>query len=116
MGSPRKPGYSVGPMLNTSPGPEPRLDRITFDPAVMGGRACIRGMRMTVALVANLAASGMRFDEIIAEYPDLETEDIRQALCYAARLAQVEVSTEDEFMVWLWRRAGTVDPALDLDP
>ncbi|HIC92699.1 MAG TPA: DUF433 domain-containing protein [Anaerolineae bacterium] len=60
------------------------LDRITFDPNVMGGRACIRGMRITVSLIVNLVANGMTIEEIIDEYPDLEPEDIQQALRYAA--------------------------------
>jgi uncharacterized protein (DUF433 family) len=67
------------------------LDRITFDPQVMGGRACIRGMRVTVALVVNLVANEMSVADILAEYPDLEAEDIRQALQYAASLANEEV-------------------------
>ena len=67
------------------------LDRITFDPKIMGGRACIRGMRITAAHVVNLVANGMRNDEILEEYPDLEAEDIRQALQYAASLAREEV-------------------------
>jgi uncharacterized protein (DUF433 family) len=67
------------------------LDRITFDPLVMGGRACIRGMRMTVALVVNLVANGMSPEEIIREYPELEAEDIRQALQYASALANEEI-------------------------
>jgi uncharacterized protein (DUF433 family) len=65
----------------------PPLDRITFDPAIMGGRACIRGMRVTVALVLNLVANGMSIADIIDAYPYLEAEDIRQALRYAAWLA-----------------------------
>ena len=69
----------------------PPFNRITFDPAVMGGRACIRGMRMTVALVVNLVANGMRVEDIISEYPLLEPEDIRQALQYASALANEEV-------------------------
>lgn len=67
------------------------LDRITFDKEVMGGKACIRGMRITVSLVVNLVANGMSPDEIRAEYPGLEAEDIRQALQYAAFLAREEV-------------------------
>jgi uncharacterized protein (DUF433 family) len=67
------------------------FERITFDPAVMGGRACIRGMRMTVSLVVNLFANGMSADEIVREYPDLEPEDIREALVYASALANEEV-------------------------
>ena len=67
------------------------FERITFDPHVMAGKACIRGMRITVSLVVNLVANGMTADEILAEYPDLETEDIREALQYAASLANEEV-------------------------
>ena len=64
------------------------LDRVTFDSAVMGGRACIRGLRITVALVLNLVANGMSVAEILDAYPYLEAEDIRQALRYAAFLAE----------------------------
>lgn len=67
------------------------LDRITFDPAVMGGRACIRGLRITVSLVVNLVANGMSTGQILREYPLLEEADIRQALQYAACLASEEV-------------------------
>jgi len=67
------------------------LDRITFDPKVMGGRACIRGIRITVALVVNLIANGMSPEAIRREYPFLEPEDVRQALQYAAALASEEL-------------------------
>jgi uncharacterized protein (DUF433 family) len=67
------------------------LERITFDPHVMGGQACIRGMRIPVSLVVNLVANGMAEAEILAEYPDLELEDIRQALRYAAWLTTEQV-------------------------
>lgn len=67
------------------------FDRITFDRNIMGGRACIRGMRITVSLVVNLVANGMSTQEIIRDYPDLEPEDVRQALAYAAALANEEV-------------------------
>ena len=67
------------------------LNRITFDPRMMGGRACIRGMRITASLIINLVANGMTTKEILQEYPDLETEDISQALQYAAFLANEEV-------------------------
>jgi uncharacterized protein (DUF433 family) len=60
------------------------FDRITSDPNILGGKACIRGMRISVSLIVNLIANGMTFEEIIDEYPDLEPEDIRQALRYAA--------------------------------
>jgi uncharacterized protein (DUF433 family) len=67
------------------------FDRITFEPAVMGGRACIRGMRMTVSLVVNLVANRMSTEDIVREYPELEAEDIRQALQYASALANEEI-------------------------
>jgi len=60
------------------------FDRITFDPNILGGRACIRGMRISVSLIVNLVANGMTTDEIVAEYPDLEPKDVQQALHYAA--------------------------------
>jgi uncharacterized protein (DUF433 family) len=60
------------------------FERITFDPQVMGGRACIRGLRVSVALLLNLTANGMTPEEIVEAYPYLEVEDIRQALRYAA--------------------------------
>ena len=67
------------------------FDRITFNPQIMGGRACIRGMRITVSLILNLVANGMSTEEILREYPDLEAEDIQQTLSYAAALASEEV-------------------------
>jgi uncharacterized protein (DUF433 family) len=67
------------------------FNRITFDPHIMGGRACIRGMRIPVSLVVNLVANGMSTEVILKEYPDLEAEDIRQALQYAAYLTREEV-------------------------
>ena len=67
------------------------FDRITFASGVMGGRACIRGMRITVALVVNLVANGLTADEIVREYPDLVPDDVRQALSYASALANDEV-------------------------
>jgi uncharacterized protein (DUF433 family) len=67
------------------------FDRITCDPEILGGKACIRGMRISVSLVVNLVANGMAASEIIGEYPDLDDEDIRQALRYAAWTAEVTV-------------------------
>jgi uncharacterized protein (DUF433 family) len=67
------------------------FDRITFDPRVMGGRACIRGQRITASLVVNLVANGMSEEEILKAYPYLEAEDIRQSLKYAAWLAEESV-------------------------
>ncbi len=67
------------------------LDRITFDPHIMGGRACIRGMRITVALILNLLSNRMTPEEIVRDYPPLELEDIYQAVRYAERLAEERV-------------------------
>ncbi len=67
------------------------FERITFDPQVMGGRACIRGMRLTVSLVLNLVANGMTAEEIVEAYPYLEPEDVQEALRYAAWLAEENV-------------------------
>jgi uncharacterized protein (DUF433 family) len=69
------------------------FDRITFNPEIMGGRACIRGMRITAAHVVTLVAGGTPEDEILEDYPDLEKDDIRHALEYAAWLAREEVHT-----------------------
>lgn len=60
------------------------FDRITFDPDILGGKACIRGMRISVSLIVNLVANGMTVPEIISEYPNIEEEDVAQALRYAA--------------------------------
>ena len=67
------------------------LDRITQDPNVLAGRATIRGLRVSVSHVVNLVANGMTPTEIVADLPDLEEADIRQALAYAAALAQDEL-------------------------
>ena len=67
------------------------FDRITFDLEIMGGRACIRGMRIPVSVVVGQVAHGASEAEILADYPDLEPEDVREALGYAAWLAQEEV-------------------------
>ncbi|MDZ8033179.1 DUF433 domain-containing protein [Nostoc sp. DedSLP04] len=69
------------------------LERITFDPSIMAGQACIRGMRIPVSLVVNLVAYGKSTEEILEEYPDLEAEDICQSLLYAAWLTQERVYT-----------------------
>ena len=64
------------------------LDRITQTPGVMGGKACIRGMRVTVSTVVGQIAAGHSIEAILADYPYLEREDITQALRYAAWLAE----------------------------
>ena len=67
------------------------FQRITFDQQIMGGRACIRGLRIPVSVIVGQIAHGAPVEEILAGYPDLEPEDIQQALEYAAWLAQEEV-------------------------
>lgn len=64
------------------------LDRITRDPALMGGRPCVRGMRVTVGMIVGQIGAGVTIDELLADYPYLEREDILQALRYAAWLAE----------------------------
>ena len=56
------------------------FDRITFDSQIMGGRACVRGMRVTVSLILNLVANGMSTEEILATYPYIEHDDIRHSI------------------------------------
>ncbi|MGY6528757.1 MAG: DUF433 domain-containing protein [Cyanobacterium sp.] len=60
------------------------LDRITLDPQVMGGKPCIRGMRVTVGTIVGLMAEGYTPSDILKAYPYLEKEDIYQALAYAS--------------------------------
>ena len=68
------------------------LTRITFDPDIMGGKPCIRGMRVTVGMIVGLVASGHVKEEILKLYPYLEAEDIDEALAYAAwRVEEIEV-------------------------
>jgi uncharacterized protein (DUF433 family) len=69
-----------------------QLKRITFDPAVMGGRPCIRGMRVTVGTIVGLFAAGRTEQDILKAYPYLQAEDLREALAYAAwRTEEVDV-------------------------
>jgi uncharacterized protein (DUF433 family) len=70
------------------------FDRITFDPNIMVGKACIRGMRIPVSVIVNQIAHGATFEEILQDYPDFEREDIEQALEYAAWLTKEEVLQE----------------------
>jgi uncharacterized protein (DUF433 family) len=65
-----------------------KFNRITFDPQVMAGHACIRGMRIAVSLVVGLVARGMSAAQIVEAYPELEPGDIQQSLEYAAWLAE----------------------------
>lgn len=70
------------------------FDKITFDPEIMGGRACIRGMRIPVSVIIGQIAHGATIEEILSDYPDLEADDIHQALEYAAWLTQEEVFSD----------------------
>jgi uncharacterized protein (DUF433 family) len=68
------------------------LERITFDSSIMGGKPCIRGMRVTVGTIVGLIASGATHEQILTDYPYLEPEDIPAALSYAAwRAEEIEV-------------------------
>lgn len=67
------------------------FDRITQIPEILAGRATVRGLRISVAHVVNLVANGMTPAQIVEELPDLQEEDVRQALGYAATLAQDEM-------------------------
>jgi uncharacterized protein (DUF433 family) len=72
------------------------FDRIALRPGVMGGKACIRGMRVTVGMIVGQIGSGRSIEQLLADYPYLEREDILQALRYAARLAEgreIELTT-----------------------
>lgn len=70
----------------------PDLNRITFNPQVMGGKPCIRGLRVTVGTIIGLLAAGRSSAEILQAYPYLEPEDIQQALAYAAwRVEEIEL-------------------------
>jgi len=69
------------------------FDRITFESKIMGGRACIRGMRIPVSVIVGQVAHGATWDEVLGGFPDLEREDIQQSLEYAAWLTHEEVRT-----------------------
>jgi len=65
-----------------------QFDRITQEPGVMGGKACIRGMRVTVGMIVGQIGTGHSIEDVLADYPYLEREDIMQALRYAAWRAE----------------------------
>jgi uncharacterized protein (DUF433 family) len=67
------------------------FDRVTFDPKILGGRACIRGMRIPVSVIVSQVAHGASSEEILRDYPDLEPDDLRQAMEYAAWLTNEEI-------------------------
>jgi len=65
-----------------------KFNRITQNPAVMGGKPCIRGMRVTVGMIVGQIGAGLNIEELLQDYPYLEREDVMQALRYAAAIAQ----------------------------
>jgi len=67
---------------------EQLLQRISIDPAICGGKPCIRGHRIWVSLIVDLLASGMSVEEILEEYPQLAVEDIRACLAYASEMTR----------------------------
>ncbi|MBO0949991.1 DUF433 domain-containing protein [Fibrella forsythiae] len=69
---------------------EPLLDRITVDPTICHGKPTIRGSRLMVATILELLSAGMTHEELIADYPTLQEEDIRSCLVYATRLANFQ--------------------------
>lgn len=76
--------------------PDALLERITHDPAVMGGKPCIRGMRVTVGTIVGLFGAGRSMEEVLAAYPYLQREDVLAALSYAAwRTEEIEVHSSD---------------------
>lgn len=70
------------------------ISRITIDPEICHGKPCLRGLRYPVTMVLELLASGMSVPEILADYPDLEADDITACLQYAARLSDVKSTTQ----------------------
>jgi len=83
---------------------EELLRRITFDPAVMGGKACIRGMRVTVGMILGQLEGGRTREQILADFPYIEEDDIRAALAFAIEAIQDR------------RAPGSDDPSTRLEP
>ena len=77
-------------MDQSSKGPSALLERITTDPDICHGKPCIRGLRYPVDMILELLSAGMSNDEILADYSDMERDDILAALAFAARLSQVK--------------------------
>jgi uncharacterized protein (DUF433 family) len=77
-------------MVMNSPDPKSLLARITIDPQVCHGKPCIRGLRYPVENIFELLSSGMTVDEILADYPDLEREDILATYAFGAKLSQLK--------------------------
>jgi uncharacterized protein (DUF433 family) len=89
------------------------LNGITFNPEVMGGKPCIRGLRVTAGTIVGLVAAGRSRDEILKSYPYLEPEDIEQALAYAAwRVEEIDVPVITAWRFWLILGRGLQDKVL----
>jgi uncharacterized protein (DUF433 family) len=73
-----------------------KFDRITFDSEKCFGKACIRGLRMPVSSLLSYLSSGMREEEILSEWPELEAEDLSQALAYAATVLEERIVAFEE--------------------
>jgi uncharacterized protein (DUF433 family) len=69
---------------------DPLLSRIAIDPKVCHGKPCIRGLRYPVEWLLELLSSGMSHDEVLADYPDLERDDLRAAMAFAAKMTQIK--------------------------
>lgn len=91
------------------------LQRITQDPDVMGGKACIRGMRVTVGMILGLLASGRSEDEILEAYPYLQLEDIREALSYAAMFFERFAASNDQSLSEFFRQSYLAKFELELE-
>lgn len=83
-----------------------QLDRITMNPEVMGGRPCIRGMRVTVGAIIGLLAAGHDKDAILAHYPYLDEEDIHQALIHSLRNKDIALHEYFRFIPQIWKGKG----------
>lgn len=91
VAQPERPALTGPTIDRETPDVAQPLDRITHSPDILAGRATVRGLRVSVSHIVNLVANGMTQSEIIADLPDLDDEDIRQALAYAAALAKDEL-------------------------
>lgn len=82
-----------------------KLTRITFNPEIMGGKPCIRGMRVTVGMIVGMIASGYSRDELLKMYPYLEPEDIAEALSYDKWDRQLESDSDAGKLDFLFKEA-----------
>lgn len=83
-------GHDLHERLTVKATEDELIKRITIDPAICHGKPCVRGLRYPVETVLQWLSSGMSYDEILGDYPDLEHDDIMAVLLYASRLSQVK--------------------------